>query len=201
MRKVNRQEIERLYEFTRQHYVEYFDLQTELVDHLATGIEKTWQENTKLDFEKNLKMEFKKFGVFGFMETIESHQKAMNKKYWKILWRETKTELAKPKTFLSFIFIFGLYYTLSMNEIGLEILKISLLILAIIGLIIVFKQKARQDKKKKENQKIYLLEAMISQSQFNGIIFFFPFQIMLSINYLENLGFFKNYLISLIISL
>ncbi len=40
-KKVSPQEIQRLYRFTREHYVEYYDLQTELVDHLATGIEKT----------------------------------------------------------------------------------------------------------------------------------------------------------------
>src|SRR5690625_3246089 len=200
MRKVNQQEIERLYQFTRQHYVEYYDLQTELVDHLATGIEENWKENPELDFEKNLQKEFSKFGVFGFMETIESHQKVMNKKYWKILWRESFQSLIKPRTFLSFILIFGLCYSLSLNEIGFEILRIGFFILAIVGIIFMFKQNKKMNNKKKENQKIYLLEAMITQSQSNGIILFLPFQIML-INHSDNLGNLQAILISLIISL
>ena len=68
--KISKEQIDRLYEFTRQHYVEYYDLQTELVDHLANSIESQWQENPKLTFEDALKIEFKKFGVFGFSDVV-----------------------------------------------------------------------------------------------------------------------------------
>jgi hypothetical protein len=51
--------------------VEWYDLQTELVDHLANAIEQQWQENPKILFEDALQMEFKKFGVFGFMDVVE----------------------------------------------------------------------------------------------------------------------------------
>ncbi|WP_320240732.1 hypothetical protein [Tenacibaculum sp. 1B UA] len=37
--KLTDQHIEQLYKFTRQHYVEHYDVQTELVDHLANDIE------------------------------------------------------------------------------------------------------------------------------------------------------------------
>ena len=43
--KLTPQQIDQLYLFTRQHYVEYYDLQTELVDHLANAIETEWQQN------------------------------------------------------------------------------------------------------------------------------------------------------------
>ena len=35
--KLNNQHIEQLYTFTRQHFVEHYDVQTELVDHLSLG--------------------------------------------------------------------------------------------------------------------------------------------------------------------
>ena len=79
--KLSAEQIERLYQFTRQHFVEYYDLQTELVDHLAIAIEAEWQENSKISFEDALQKEFKKFGVFGFMEVVEQRQAALNKKY------------------------------------------------------------------------------------------------------------------------
>ena len=63
--KLSQEQINRLYEFTRQHYVEYYDLQMELVDHLANSIEEQWKENPKLSFETALNIEFKKFGIFG----------------------------------------------------------------------------------------------------------------------------------------
>lgn len=63
--KVNKSQIDELYAFTRKHFVEHYDLQTELVDHLAMAIEKQWEENEHLSFDKALQIEFKKFGVFG----------------------------------------------------------------------------------------------------------------------------------------
>ena len=52
--KLNPQQIDKLYLFTRQHYVEYYDLQAELVDHLANAIEIEWQQNPKLTFDEAL---------------------------------------------------------------------------------------------------------------------------------------------------
>ena len=37
--KLTEEQIQQLYKFTRQHYVEHYDVQTELVDHLANDIE------------------------------------------------------------------------------------------------------------------------------------------------------------------
>jgi hypothetical protein len=95
--KINTEQINRLYEFTRQHYVEYYDLQTELVDHLANCIETQWKENPKLTFEDALQVEFKKFGVFGFMDVVEKRQLALNKKYNKIVWNHFKGFFTLPK--------------------------------------------------------------------------------------------------------
>jgi len=100
--KLTSEQIEKLYAFTRQHYVIYYDLQTELVDHLANAIEQQWQENPKISFEDALQNEFKKFGVFGFMEVVEKRQSALNKKYNKMVWLELKTFLAFQKLLLRF---------------------------------------------------------------------------------------------------
>lgn len=193
MRKVNQQEIEKLYRFTRQHYVEYFDLQTELVDHLATGIEENWSENPELNFEENLQKEFEKFGVYGFMNVIESHQKAMNKKYWKILWRETKSELANPKILFFSLLLFFLPFGLTFSKLGIDILKITLFLLTIFAIVYTFRQNKKQAHKKKTNQKVYLLEAMISNAQSSTLLFILTYQVVVFIesgsNYEPNLLF------------
>ena len=49
--KLTEPQIQDLYTFTRQHFVEHYDLQTELVDHLANDIETQWQNQNKLSFE------------------------------------------------------------------------------------------------------------------------------------------------------
>lgn len=69
--KLTKAQIEKLYLFTRQHYVEHYDVQTELVDHLANDIESILKEKPYLSFEKARDVSFKKFGVFGFMEIVD----------------------------------------------------------------------------------------------------------------------------------
>ena len=77
--------------------MEYYDLQTELVDHLANSIECQWKENPKVSFEDALQVEFKKFGVFGFMTVVEERQIALGKKYNKLVWKHFKSFFTIPK--------------------------------------------------------------------------------------------------------
>ncbi len=100
--KLKPEQIDRLYQFTRQHYVEWYDLQTELVDHLANAIEQQWQENPKISFEDALQIEFKKFGIFGFMDVVEQRQLALNKRYNKIVWKHFKAFFSIPKIIATF---------------------------------------------------------------------------------------------------
>ena len=95
--KLTPNQIDQLYTFTRQHSVEFYDLQTELVDHLANAIEEEWQVNPKLSFDDALNIEFKKFGVFGFMDVVEKRHKALSKKYFKLIWSHFITFFKLPK--------------------------------------------------------------------------------------------------------
>ena len=63
--KLSEIQIENLYKFTRQHYVYHYDVQTELVDHLANDIEQIWQENPKLSFEQARDKSFKNLVFLG----------------------------------------------------------------------------------------------------------------------------------------
>ena len=42
--ELTEEQIHELYKFTKKHYVEHYDVQTELVDHLANDIEQVWVE-------------------------------------------------------------------------------------------------------------------------------------------------------------
>ncbi|TXD83936.1 hypothetical protein ESY86_07805 [Subsaximicrobium wynnwilliamsii] len=110
MRTVNPQEIAQLYQFTRAHFVEYYDLQTELVDHLANDMEVIWQKQPKLSFEQARDASFKKFGVFGFMDVVGERQKAMTKRYMTYLWQEFRQWLTLPKLAIT-LCLFLVFYT------------------------------------------------------------------------------------------
>lgn len=109
MMKLTATQIEQLYTFTRQHYVEWYDLQSELVDHLANAIETQWQENPKLTFDEVLNKEFKKFGVFGFMDVVEERQKFLAKKYNRLIWSYYREFFKLPKIILTVALFIGLH--------------------------------------------------------------------------------------------
>jgi hypothetical protein len=158
--------IDQLFKFTRKHYVYHYDVQSELVDHLANDIEDIWLAQPKLSFEDARDTSFKKFGIFGFMDVIEAKQKQMNKRYSKILWRFFKEWFTIPKVVITagiFIAIF-LVLRIQFSEYVLMGVFLGLIIYDMVSL---FKKRKRQKKKEKKNEKIFLLEAMIGTSR-NG---------------------------------
>ena len=171
--KLTPQQIEQLYQFTRQHYVEWYDLQTELVDHLANSIEAQWQENPKISFEDALQMEFKKFGVFGFMDVVEKRQAALNKRYNKIVWQHFKAFFTIPKiviTLFSFFLMFFIFRNYSNSENLILILFFG--ILTAFWLSLFYQSKKNKKERKKTGKKWLFKEIIFGHSSFAGILTF-----------------------------
>ena len=145
--KLTTDQIQKLYTFTRQHYVEHYDLQTELVDHLANAIEEQWQENPKLTFEEALQKEFKKFGVFGFMDVVEKRQTALSKKYNKLVLKNLKTFFTIPKIIGTIFSIASVYVALKFWQKDYPIFQTTFVLLAIVfffGIIYNFQKSKKQ---------------------------------------------------------
>ncbi|UAM97660.1 hypothetical protein K8354_15355 [Polaribacter litorisediminis] len=167
--KLTEQQIENLYKFTRQHYVYHYDVQTELVDHLANDIESIWEETPNLTFEQARDKSFKKFGIFGFMDVIEAKQKQMNKRYRKILWRFLKEWFTLPKIVITTTLFLTLFFILKI-PFSEYVLMGSFLVLIMYDMIVLYKSRKNQKKQKKQKnkeEKVFLLEAMIGTSR-NG---------------------------------
>ena len=174
--KITENHIKQLYKFTREHFVYHYDVQTELVDHLANDIEQILEEKPHLTFEQARDVSFKKFGVFGFMDIVEQKQKAMNKRYWKILWRFVKEWFTLPKVIATSL-IFMLFFTVLQSMYAEEIIFASIFILVIIDLYYLFKSRG---KKKKKKEKTFLLESMIGETRngFSVLVFINIFNII-----------------------
>lgn len=168
--KLSVEQIERLYAFTRQHYVEYYDLQTELVDHLANAIEEQWEENPKLSFEEALQVEFRKFGVFGFMDVVNKRTWTLKRKYNKLVFNELKTFFSIPKIIGTVSAIGIVYYLLKLFQedmIAIQAIFIWLLVLFFLGLGVI----SRKNKKKnlQSGKKWLLKEIIFGYSSFAGL--------------------------------
>ncbi len=177
--KLTPEQIDHLYVFTRQHFVEWYDLQTELVDHLANAIEQQGVENPKISFEEALQIEFKKFGIFGFMDVVENRQQALHKRYHKMVWQHFKGFFTIPKIFGTLAF-FGILTQSMLNFQHAYLIILSLFILvSIVFWIGVFKMSKKNQKETKISGRKWLLKDIIFRlGSFSGFTFL-PFQFAL----------------------
>ena len=169
--KLTEPQIQDLYAITRQHFVEHYDLQTELVDHLANDIEQQWQVQPKLTFEDAKNKAFKKFGIFGFMDAIEQKGKAINKRYMKYLWNELKKWFEIPQIIATISLFLMFYLTFSSKYAAI----FSVIFFIVIAAFVMFKSIGlnRQFRRRKEisNKKWMLEEIIYKQAGGTSLVF------------------------------
>jgi len=80
------QQIDELFAFCRRHYVNYYDVQLELVDHIANAIEEKMNTNKTLSFEIALSEVYTSFGYKGFAGVVEAKEAALSNKNRNLRW-------------------------------------------------------------------------------------------------------------------
>ena len=108
-RKLTPEQIEQLFAFCRKHFVKQYDLQIELVDHMASSVEEQWETNPRLSFQEALNNTFGKFGIFGFGKVKEQKKKALEIKYRNLLIKYTFEYFRLPKLILTLAFTLILF--------------------------------------------------------------------------------------------
>ena len=97
------EQIQQLFNFTEKHYVKYYDIQIELVDHLASRIEEEMEQNQNLPFDSALEKVYKGFGYNGFAEIVQQKEKEMRKHYNIMRWQEFKSYFTIPRIILTIL--------------------------------------------------------------------------------------------------
>lgn len=82
MKKVSKEQIDYLFDYTRKKRVRYYEIQLELVDHLASAIEGKWEQQPELSFEKALQQVYDGFGIYGFAKIVQEKEQAFIR-YWR----------------------------------------------------------------------------------------------------------------------
>lgn len=173
-KKITPEQAEQLFAFTIKHYVEYYDLQNELTDHLANAIEERWKTEPNLNFDDALKQEFKKFGIFGFTGIVEKRQIALSKKYNKLMWGYIKQFFRLPQVLLTIALFALVFKTISYSaDAFIFILAAAILIgmAKTITMWVSFRKKVKQTGKK------WLFEVIIVRCGGLSSALFLPFQI------------------------
>ena len=104
-----------LFAFCRKHHVYHYDVQVELVDHLASIIENRWEFEPDLPFWLILNQIYKEFGNYSFSGIKASKEKALRKKYNQLLWRYIVDFIRLPKIILTIAIILTLFSTFRLS--------------------------------------------------------------------------------------
>ena len=88
---------ESLFAFCRRHYVQYYDVQVELVDHLVEAIEEKMSLNPTLSFEQALDQVYAGFGIKGFADIVATRMEMVSKKSRKQKWKLFFSYFTIPK--------------------------------------------------------------------------------------------------------
>jgi hypothetical protein len=137
-RTITTEETKKLFEFCRNHYVNHYDVQIELVDHLASAIEELWKTDADLSFNEALKSTFKKFGIYGFSKIKNQKRKALKRKYNRLLWSFFAEFYRWPRLVMTIAFTFGLFILFQLVENSLVIFYAYLSALIIFVIVYLF---------------------------------------------------------------
>lgn len=106
--QISENDILRIFARLKRRGVKYTDVQHELVDHIATDIERITAEQPKLNMEQKLDIAFAQF-PYDMGKIVRAKEKQMNK-YWR---RKTlqfiKTYFTLPKLFMTLSLFIGIY--------------------------------------------------------------------------------------------
>ncbi len=95
------EQIEQLFTFCKKHHVGHYDVQVELVDHLANAIEERMAKDKNLSFEAALTGVHASFGVLGFAGVVNARSLALEKQYRKMKWQLFLSYFTWPKAALT----------------------------------------------------------------------------------------------------
>lgn len=160
--KLTQEQIQKLYKFTRKRLVEHYDLQTELVDHLANGIEQQWEEYPERTFKDAQLREFRKFGSTGFKKVIKKRKSAMVKRYRKIVFRFFLEYFKLPKVIYIVLSTLILYLTIkNLGSWKYDIILVFFFAIVSVVFIVHFKKRKNNELEQVKYGKKWMLNDQI----------------------------------------
>ena len=105
-------QINYLFQFVEKKFVKWYDLQIEIVDHLASGIENEMSIAPTLSFESALQKVYNSFGIFGFANIVKERQNYLVQSAKKRWWKEIKS-LFKWPGMITLILVLTVVITIS----------------------------------------------------------------------------------------
>ncbi len=103
---LTQEQVDSLFGFCKKHYVQYYDVQVELVDHLVNAVEDEMKKDGQLSFETALEKVYAGFGYAGFAHIVDGRIKSMSKSNGKLRKQLFYSYFTWPKaTMLACVFL------------------------------------------------------------------------------------------------
>ncbi|WP_222167025.1 hypothetical protein [Edaphocola aurantiacus] len=120
-------ELDYLYQFCRKHYIRYYDVQVELVDHLANATEALMLERPELSFTAAVDTVYAGFDKTGFRKIIAAKEEALEQQH-KLYYRNTFRSYFTTSRILMMLCAFALIWSLHRFTEGHTVLRASVLL-------------------------------------------------------------------------
>ena len=164
--ELNKEHIQNLYDFMQQHKVEYFDLQTELVDHLANDIEQIWKKEPNLTYQQARYKATIKFGIYGFSKFVRQREEAHKKEIWRLFKQYFITYFKLPKIILTVFLVALVFLGFQFVPNKTFMLFSSLLVISVLAYIYAAFLSIKHKLRRKKTKKKWLFEDILSNRTF-----------------------------------
>lgn len=122
---LTKEQIAYLFKFCEKHYVYHYDVQVELVDHLANAIELEMSRDEKISFNHALDHVYAGFGVMGFAPIVREKSEQVRRMAKKQYWAEVANQLKWPQA-VAFFLAVAFFYTVTVESLNLGLLFLGL---------------------------------------------------------------------------
>lgn len=108
-RELTKDQINRLYRYVNDKGVEYFDVQVELVDHMASTIEERLNNHPEQSVDETLKGVLVAFEKYGFKRIVREKEKQVRRQYRRYEWESFKTFFSWPQIIVTALLTWVLF--------------------------------------------------------------------------------------------
>lgn len=108
-RELTTEQINRLYRYVNDKGVEYFDIQIELVDHIASIIEERWNNYSEQSVDETLNGVLVAFEKYGFKRLVREKERQVARQYRRYFWQNFKSFFSWPKVLFAAVLTWVLF--------------------------------------------------------------------------------------------
>lgn len=169
---LSQEQVNALFAFCEKKRVVYYDVQVELVDHLANAIEDKMAKDPHASFEQSLQEVYKQFGIFGFSKIVSEYADNVYNHQRKTFYRLVKEQFKWPKAVLLVIST-AMFYIIFSSLGSAGILGGLLLVMVLAFTLLIYTRKNFRDMRKTSKKKLMLMVMF-----YNSGWIFLPFYLL-----------------------